>query len=420
MSAPRFEQINAEIDATHADAVAFLRELVRVPTDTPPGDNSRHAERTAELLQAMGYTVERYIVPAALVHEAGLRSVTNLIVRVRFGDGPTIALNAHGDVVPPGEGWSFPPYEGVIENGRMYGRGVAVSKSDFATYAFALLALRKLHREGLALHGAVELHFTYDEELGGCLGPAWLLAQGRVKPDYVVCAGFSYAVVTAHNGCLHLEVTVHGESAHAAMPRTGVDALQAAVAILNKLYACARDYEKIRSGVPGIEHPTLNVGLIEGGTNTNVVPGRVVFKLDRRIIPEEDAAEVERELNDVIRAAAAELPRVRVDIKRTLLANALKPLPGHAKLAGTLQANAKRIFGEAIPALGSPLYTDARHYAEAGIPTVLYGAGPHTIVEAGAKRADENLVLEDLRKATQVVANSIADLLASSATAVKA
>jgi acetylornithine deacetylase/succinyl-diaminopimelate desuccinylase-like protein len=294
----------------------------------------------------------------------------------------------------------------------MYGRGVAVSKSDFATYGFALQALRKLHRDGLALHGAVELHFTYDEETGGLLGPGWLLAQGLVKPDYVICAGFSYAVVTAHNGCLHLEVTVHGESAHAAMPKTGVDALQAATAILTRLYAHAGGYEKIRSSVAGIDHPTLNVGLIEGGTNTNVVPGRVVFKLDRRIIPEEDATEVERELDDVIRAAAAGLRGVRVEIKRLMLADALKPLPGHEMLAGALQANGKRIFAESIPAFGSPLYTDARHYAKAGIPTVLYGAGPRTIVEAGAKRANENLVLEDLRKATQVVANSIAEILA--------
>ena len=101
-----------------------------------------------------------------------MTSVTNLIVRQRFGaGGPTIALNAHGDVVPPGEGWTKPPYEGVIENGRMYGRGVAVSKSDIATYTYALRALRALAAGGAPLDGTVELHFTYDEELGGLAGP---------------------------------------------------------------------------------------------------------------------------------------------------------------------------------------------------------------------------------------------------------
>ncbi len=151
------EQIAALVDAAFDEEVAFLRELVRVPTDTPPGDNARHAERAAELLGAMGFTVERFPVDAEAVRAAGLTSLTNLIVRRRFGDGPVIALNAHGDVVPPGDGWTKPPYDGLVENGRMYGRGVAVSKSDFATYTFALRALEKLDcplagTRGIALH----------------------------------------------------------------------------------------------------------------------------------------------------------------------------------------------------------------------------------------------------------------------------
>src|SRR5258705_7020036 len=115
------------IDAHHPEQVEFLRQIVRVPSDTPPGDNTPAAEKAAELLTAMDFTVERHPVPPEFLREYGMRSITNLIVRHRFGSGgPTIALNAHGDVVPPGEGWTYPPYEGVIDNGRMYGRGVAV------------------------------------------------------------------------------------------------------------------------------------------------------------------------------------------------------------------------------------------------------------------------------------------------------
>ena len=126
-------------------------------------------------------------------------------------------------------------------------------------------------------HGAVELHFTYDEEFGGLLGPG-CCAQGLTRPDLLIAAGFSYAVVSAHNGCLQMEVTVHGEMAHAAVPETGVDALQGAVRILNALYAQNARYREVRSQVPGITHPYLNVGRIEGGTNTNVVPGKVSFR----------------------------------------------------------------------------------------------------------------------------------------------
>src|SRR5688572_978078 len=120
----------------------FLAELVRVPSDNPPGDCAPHAERAAALLEALSLSVERHPVPDALVREHDMVSATNLVVRRRFGDGPVIALNAHGDVVPPGEGWSHDPYGAEVVDAWMYGRGVAVSKSDFATYAFALLALQ--------------------------------------------------------------------------------------------------------------------------------------------------------------------------------------------------------------------------------------------------------------------------------------
>jgi acetylornithine deacetylase/succinyl-diaminopimelate desuccinylase-like protein len=406
-------RLDARVDAMHEEAVAFLRELVRVPTDTPPGNNAPHAERAATLLEAMGYAVERHPVPAAEVEAAGLVSLTNLIVRRRFGPGPVVALNAHGDVVPPGEGWTKPPYEGVVEGGRMFGRGVAVSKSDFATYAFALRALEAAAKDANApLRGTVELHFTYDEEFGGELGPAWLLRHGLTKPDLAIGAGFSYAIVTAHNGCLQLEVTVHGRAAHAAMPATGVDALQAAVRVLEAIYAQNAVYAQRRSAVPGIESPTVVVGRIEGGTNTNVVPGKVVLKLDRRIIPEEDAGVVESELREVIARAAAQSPGVRTEIRRIMLARPLAPLPGHGQLVEALSRHAGRVFGEPVAATATPLYTDARLYGEAGVPIVLYGAGPRTILEANAKRADENLVLEDLRRATKVVAATLADVLA--------
>ena len=404
-----YAALDAWIDTHYDEDVRFLQELVRVPTDTPPGNNAPHAERTAVLLEAMGLHAEQHAVPADEVHAAGMQSVTNLVVRRRFGPGRTVLLNAHGDVVPPGEGWTHDPYGGEIADGKMYGRATAVSKCDFASYTFALRALEAVVQPR---HGSVELLFTYDEEFGGELGPAWLLQRGIVKPDLMIAAGFSYQVITAHNGCLQLEVTVHGKMAHAAIPDSGIDALQAAVHILNALYAQNQLYQSLRSGVECITHPYLNVGQIEGGTNTNVVPGRVTFKLDRRMIPEENPQQVEDTLRSVIAQAAAQCPGVSVDIKRILLARALQPLPGNQPLVQALQHHAQAVFGEPVPALGTPLYTDVRLFCEAGIPGVIYGAGPRTVLESHAKRADERIDLQDLRRATQVIARSLADLLA--------
>ncbi|MFY8019409.1 MAG: peptidase M20, partial [Inhella sp.] len=115
------------IDAHFDEQVAFLQRLVQCPTDTPPGNNAPHAELTAALLERMGLSVERHAVPVEAVQAQGMESITNLIVRQRFGAGPTIALNAHGDVVPPGEAWTQDPYGGAVVDGKLYGRAAAVS-----------------------------------------------------------------------------------------------------------------------------------------------------------------------------------------------------------------------------------------------------------------------------------------------------
>ena len=410
-----YAQLDAWIDAHFDEQVKFLQELIRVPTDTPPGNNTPHALRAAVLIEAMGLPVEKHEVPQAAVQAAGLESITNLVARRHYGSGGrTIALNAHGDVVPPGEGWTKNPYGGEVEAGKIYGRAAAVSKCDFSTFTFAVRALEAVAKPK---QGGIELVFTYDEEFGGEVGPAWLLENKIIHPDLVIAAGFSYQVITAHNGCLQMELTVHGKMAHAAVPHTGIDALQGVNRILTALYAQNALYKNITSKVEGITHPYLNVGFISGGTNTNVVPGKVTLKLDRRMIPEEDPVAVEASIRSVIAAAVADFNQgraddgIHVDVRRMLLSKALKPLPGNQPLAEALRRNATELFKEPIPACGTPLYTDVRIFGEAGIPGVLYGAGPRTVLESHAKRADERLDLEDLRRATKVIARSLHDLL---------
>ena len=400
--------IEAYVNDHHDDAVEALKALVAVPSDNPPGDCAAHSDQAAQWLSGLGLTVERHPVPEALVRENGMISATNLVVREFFDAGPVIALNAHGDVVPPGEGWTADPYGGEIREGWMMGRGVATSKSDFVSYTHALLALKST---GVPLKGGVELHFTYDEETGGAIGPGWLLEQGITRPDYAICAGFSYSVVSAHNGCLHLDVEVRGVSAHAAAPHTGHDALEAANAILSDLYGARDECAKQVSSYAGITSPTLVIGLISGGINTNVVPDRVSFRLDRRLIPEENSEAVEADLRARIAAVADGFDGITHSVTRILLAHPLVPLAGSERLCEVLARNAGAVLDEDIATQGLPLYTDARHYSAAGVPTVLYGAGPRSIFEANAHRADERLPLDDLRKATKILALALFDLL---------
>jgi acetylornithine deacetylase/succinyl-diaminopimelate desuccinylase-like protein len=166
------------------------------------------------------------------------------------------------------------------------------------------------------------------------------------------------------------------------------------------------------SSTQGIGHPTLVVGLIEGGINTNVVPDRIRFRLDRRMIPEETPATVERELREDLARAVVGLPGISVEVRRLLLAEPLRPTDASLALGMRLAKHAQAILGEPVGLVGVPLYTDARHYAAAGVPVVLYGAGPKDATEANAHGADERLRLAHLHAATEVVALAASEELA--------
>ena len=144
------------------------------------------------------------------------------------------------------------------------------------------------------------------------------------------------------------------------------------------------------------------------------MPDRITFRIDRRIIPEEDGAAVERALIDLIKGASPAMPGLKVECRRIILAEPLRPLPQVSRLVGAIEVHARDVLGVSVGPTGVPLYTDARHYAAAGIPTVLYGAGPRSILEANAHGADEHLRLSDLRAATEIIARALAELLAGS------
>ena len=149
-----YQQLDQWIDAHFDEQVRFLQALIQVPTDTPPGNNAPHADRAAELLDAMGLPAEKHAVPAELVQAAGLQTITNLVVRRHYGAGRTIALNAHGDVVPPGEGWTHNPYGGDIEDGKIYGRAAAFFLFDLSSYGLEINAtthVKKAHKPSRTL-----------------------------------------------------------------------------------------------------------------------------------------------------------------------------------------------------------------------------------------------------------------------------
>jgi acetylornithine deacetylase/succinyl-diaminopimelate desuccinylase-like protein len=263
-------RIQENLVAHRAGQFQFLADLVKTPSMTPPrgikgemaGEMAALTELTEKALKRLGLGVERHAPPEELLLEHGLSEITNLVVRHEFGSGPVVALSAYGDTGARGDGWTADPFGAEIQGGVLYGLGVT-SKADFAVYAYALAALRDA---GPALSGTVELHFTFDGEADGQLGPGWLLETGVVNPDYAMGSGFAYGIGTSAMGDLQLQVEIEsravpGDISGGSEP----DALETAIGVLDALYRMREEIGEIRSEIPGIGSPTLVVGQIEGG-----------------------------------------------------------------------------------------------------------------------------------------------------------
>lgn len=401
-------QIRQYLVARRADQFRFLADIVRIPSENPPGDCQPHALKTADLLKAIGLATYKHPVPVGVCRDRGMQSVVNLVARYEFGPGPTVALQAYGDTAPAGGGWSGDPFAASVAKGVMSGRGVAAAKGSLAAYAFAALALRSLNTP---LAGAVELHITYDHETGGELGVPWLLEKGIANPDYAICAGGAYGIIATHNGALLLEVRIQGRTGYAAVGDPGADAIEAADRVLQTLYAMRGEYAGVRPTIRGLAPPTLTVGTIQGGSHPDRICDEVALGVSRRLMPDEDVDLAEKELTARITETVMGMSGIVCRIRRTGMIAPLKPIRGTEKLIRVLSKNGHDIMGERVMSQGQPTPSDARHYAAVGIPAVLYGAGPKSLKAANAYRADEQLPLDDLRKATEVLAFALGEFM---------
>lgn len=395
------QRIRKTLVARRADQFRLLGLMVRQKSENPPGDLGPHAAKTEEWLKKIaGFTAVRHSVPDEEVHPHGLKSLANLVVRHEFGPGPTVALQAHGDTSPAGPGWSGDPFAADIKDGVMYGLGAVEAKGSLAAYVFALVALKSV---ASGLGGAVEIHITYDHETGGALGVPWLIENGVTNPDYAICPGGTWSVVTRHHGALRLAVEVRSQSAGAA------EAGQATARVLDALYALRAAKTSAAKGVE--PPPGITVGGIHGGDSIEATPGVVTIGVARGLAAEEDPAKAEQDLALHLGRAVAGMPGVVCRIRRIELTPPLRPAPGTASLVDALARAAGAVLGQEIPEAARAGVSDARHYAAVGIPAVLYGTGPREAEDAHAGGPDENLILDDLRLGTEVLACALADFL---------
>ncbi|MBT6096421.1 MAG: M20/M25/M40 family metallo-hydrolase [Rhodospirillaceae bacterium] len=402
--------------ARRAEQFAFLSALVRINSENPPGHSAGVTRKLEELLLGQNFTIERRPVDADAAMALGREPYDMLSVSLEFGDdpaaGPMLVLACHADTAPAGQDWTHDPQGAAIDGGRMFGRGVSDGKGDLAAYVYALLAVRDC-ADGL--QGRVQLLIGFDGASGGELGPHRLLAGADQQPNFAIVPGAARAIGTTATGVLDLDVSVKGVSAPAGSPQMGADALEGAAAVLSALYRHRDTLSTRTSEIEGIGSPTLVVTEIRGGEGALAVPGEVTMLVDRRLLPEEDAKAVESEVTNIIGRAAAPIQGVVCRVRRRRLLHAVVPGDEVSKLRDLISAVCEQVTEERPAVYGAAFETSARDFAAADVPVVMYGAGSVGATGHMATRPDEALVLDDLRVATEVLANAIIELLGGQA-----
>jgi len=389
----------------HAGVATFLADLIRIPSVNPPGNEEAVAALMTAKLSALG--LETMTVEAA----PGRPSVIGKLAG--SGNGPTLLLNGHMDVQPPGHHWTRDPFAVTIEGRRMYGQGAMDMKAGLAAIVYALEYLKDT---GCRLAGDVIVTAVADEVCGGHLGTGYLVGEGLVRADMaVVCEPTGDTVRVAHRGALWLEIGVSGKSAHGGRPWLGVNA----VSKVARIIAAIEDelvpslQERTHSLLPA---PTINIGSIEGGTKVNLVADHASIQIDRRMVPGEDADAAEAEVVNLCRAfCSADTEDWSVNVKR-LMHVTPGEISADAPIVKACQSAHRTVTGEEAVIGSTAGFEDAHFLLEAGIPTAMYG--PYRRTErnedphfTSSGMADESVDLDDVARAARIYAQLMIDQL---------
>jgi len=377
------------------------------------------AKYYAEALAKHGVHVTLHTVPREYAEKHLLpehnQDKPRVIVLARAGKGGRVLqFNGHYDVVAPGEGWSVTePFKPKRVGYRVYGRGASDMKGGVAAVLAALAYMAS--REDLDI--VVEAALVPDEEIGGATGTGYLVNVMGSRPDWAVIAEPSGLdnMWIGHKGLVWGYVKVYGKQAHGSTPWLGDNAFEKAVLVAKYFmdYYISRLKERRSSyeyDTPGGEHPTITMGgrVIAPGS-INVVPGVSGFSVDRRLIVEERADEVLRELVEFVEKAARELG-VKAEFTLVEKMNPALTDP-NSTIARKLAESAREVLGFEPRKTVCVGGLDMRYYTYVGVEAVTYGPGDR----ATPHKADEYIDVRDIHRAAEIYVNLAYKLASSSA-----
>jgi succinyl-diaminopimelate desuccinylase len=381
------------MDKTYLDeAVQVTGDLIKIPSLNPTVGEKE-----------ISYYVERYMKEAGVevMRKNVLPDRDNIIGRIRgSGQRPALAIVAHMDTVPLGDGWTKPPYEAVIEEGRMYGRGAADMKSGLAA---SLVTLKYLAQSRKTLKGDFLLCATIDEE-SHMRGAIDLADAGIVHNDMTLIATepSNLHMVVAHKGVAWFEIKTYGKNAHAGTPYKGADAAHAMALILVKI---KQKIAELEMEDPLVGRTYVSIGRIEGGQKTNVVCGTCRAEIDIRYPPPLTPESLTQLVQEIVQTAGKEVAGTRGEVQPMTPPRPSLRIDPQARILDDMRKAYRETMGSEIKEIGVPYYTDV------GMISVKTGNqkclvfGPGNIEQAHAP--DEYVEIDQIRKATQILARTV-------------
>ena len=377
---------------TSNEILEILSELIAIPSPYPSGNTTQICNYTATRLNAAGYQTDT-------VSRDG--RVQNVIAKMGTGK-PSVVFNAHADTIAIADfnAWKTEPFTATEKEGRIHGLGAGNCK---ASMAIQIWLAEEIARRGGPKTGEVIFTFVGDEENLGPDGLAFLRESGAVNPDVLICgAQTQLQTITEERGVLWIEISTTGTSAHAGEPQNGDNAVDRMIRLIGKLDRELRPQLDKRSR--GALRSTMNIGIIEGGKNTNAVPDQCRIEIDRRLMPEEGIDDAVAEFSETLKRS-----------KEPQGSWTVRNLTGTKGFASPTNVPVIAAFQRAIELhTNAPPYevvavgaSDARYFADDGIILMTFGPGN----AKDGHKANEFVPLDELEPAARIQLTAIEETL---------
>lgn len=410
------EQVLDRIDDRVDELVELTCDLIRFPTINPPGEAYQPcAEFIGRRLSKRGFDIE-YVRAVGAPGDNDAYPRINVVAR-REGSrpGPCVHFNGHIDVVEVGSGWTVPPFDGLVRDGKVYGRGACDMKGGLAS---AIIAVEALIDSDPRHPGTIEISGTVDEESGGYGGVAYLAERGwfsTPRVDHVVIPEPLNVdrVCIGHRGVWWAEIETKGRMAHGSMPFLGDSAIRHMAAVLERfeqeLYPeLAKRISEMPVVPDGARQSTMNINSLHGGQEgghdglpTPCVADSCRMVIDRRFLIEEKLEDVRSEVTNILENLARSRPNFRFDIRELF---SVEPCMSdkNGPVAATTAAAIQEVLNVNPSFICSPGTYDQKHIDRIGKlkDCIAYGPGMLDL----AHQPDEWVGIEDMTAAAKVMA----------------